>query len=170
MAEISTTGTTEPVDVRKIHYLARVMERYDLASLDLADGRTRIRIRRRGPEVAAPAPGAIAPPIAAMAPAPHPGVPLTSAPSGAAAAPQPEKTIVIESPMVGTYYTSRAPDSPPLVSVGSVVHPGTSVCIIEAMKVFTDIPAGVAGTIVEVLAKNGQAVEYGQPLFRVAPS
>ena len=59
------------------------------------------------------------------------------------------------------------PDAPPLVTVGSVVHPGTIVCIIEAMKVFTDIPAGVSGTIVEVLAKNGQAVEYGQPLFRV---
>ena len=72
--------------------------------------------------------------------------------------------------MVGTYYTSRAPDAPPLVTAGSVVHPGTIVCIIEAMKVFTDIPAGVSGTIVEVLAKNGQAVEYGQPLFRVAPS
>jgi acetyl-CoA carboxylase biotin carboxyl carrier protein len=72
--------------------------------------------------------------------------------------------------MVGTYYTSRAPDAPPLVTVGSVVHSGTIVCIIEAMKVFTDIPAGVSGTIVEVLAKNGQAVEFGQPLFRVTPS
>jgi acetyl-CoA carboxylase biotin carboxyl carrier protein len=72
--------------------------------------------------------------------------------------------------MVGTFYTSNAPDAPPFVSTGSVVHPDTIVCIIEAMKVFTDIPAEVSGTVVEVLAKNGQAVEYGQPLFRVIPA
>ena len=89
-----------------------------------------------------------------------------SVPTSVSAAP---KTIVIESPMVGTYYSSSAPDAPPFVSVGSVVHPETTVCIIEAMKVFTDIPAGVSGTIAEILVKNGQAVEFGQPLFRVIP-
>jgi acetyl-CoA carboxylase biotin carboxyl carrier protein len=72
--------------------------------------------------------------------------------------------------MVGTYYASNAPDAPPFVSLGSNVQPDTIVCIIEAMKVFTDIPAGVSGTVVEVLVKNGQAVEYGQPLFRVIPA
>ena len=71
--------------------------------------------------------------------------------------------------MVGTYYASSAPDAPPFVSVGSVVRPDTTVCIIEAMKVFTDIPAGVSGTITEILVKNGQSVEFGQPLFRVDP-
>ena len=80
------------------------------------------------------------------------------------------KTIVIESPMVGTYYASTAPDAPPFVSVGSVVQPDTTLCIIEAMKVFTDIPAGVSGTIAEILVKNGQPVEFGQPLFRVVPA
>jgi acetyl-CoA carboxylase biotin carboxyl carrier protein len=72
--------------------------------------------------------------------------------------------------MVGTYYSSSAPDSPPFVSVGSVVQASTIVCIIEAMKVFTDIPAGVSGTVAEILVKNGQAVEFGQPLFRVIPA
>jgi acetyl-CoA carboxylase biotin carboxyl carrier protein len=72
--------------------------------------------------------------------------------------------------MVGTYYSASAPDLPPFVSPGSVVQPDTIVCIIEAMKVFTDIPAGVSGTIAEALVKNGQAVEFGQPLFRVIPS
>ncbi len=170
MAETST-GPTEPLDVARIHYLARLMKRYDLASLDLADGRVRIRLRRRGTELSPLAPPSVTqsttPPMpqgsAATPPAPPGEV-------GASAAGTAEKTIVIESPMVGTYYTSRAPDAPPLVTVGSVVNPNTIVCIIEAMKVFTDIPAGVSGTIVEVLAKNGQAVEYGQPLFRVAPS
>jgi acetyl-CoA carboxylase biotin carboxyl carrier protein len=77
---------------------------------------------------------------------------------------------VIESPMVGTYYSSSAPDVPTFVSVGSDVHADTIVCIIEAMKVFTDIPAGVSGTIAAILVKNGQAVEFGQPLFRVIPT
>ena len=72
--------------------------------------------------------------------------------------------------MVGTYYASTAPDVPPFVTVGSVVQPETTVCIIEAMKVFTDIPAGVSGTIAEILVKNGQAVEFDQPMFRVIPA
>lgn len=171
MAEMPA-GSSEPLDVHRIHYLARLMQRYDLSSLDLADGQVQIRLRRRGPEVAHLGGGAIVAPATGYAPASYgaPQAAAAPAPPAAPAAPPAEKTVNIESPMVGTYYTSRAPDAPPLVSVGSVVHPGTIVCIIEAMKVFTDIPAGVSGTIVEVMAKNGQAVEYGQPLFRVAPS
>ena len=84
--------------------------------------------------------------------------------------PRRPKSVCIESPMVGTYYASNAPDAPPFVSLASIVQPNTIVCIIEAMKVFTDIPAGVSGTVAEVLVKNGQAVEYGQPLFRVIPA
>jgi acetyl-CoA carboxylase biotin carboxyl carrier protein len=77
--------------------------------------------------------------------------------------------ILIESPMVGTYYASSAPDTPPFVSIGAHVHPDATICVIEAMKVFTEIPAGVSGTITAVLVQNGQPVEYGQPLFRVNP-
>jgi acetyl-CoA carboxylase biotin carboxyl carrier protein len=169
MAETSP-GPTEPLDVERIHYLARLMKRYDLSSLDLADGRVQIRLRRRGPEIMSLAPAMSHQPTTA-GPSVQPNAPAAaSGPAGAPPAPPAEKAIVIESPMVGTYYTSRAPDAPPLVTVGSVVHPNSVVCIIEAMKVFTDIPAGVSGTILEVLAKNGQAVEFGQPLFRVAPS
>jgi acetyl-CoA carboxylase biotin carboxyl carrier protein len=171
MAETSP-GPTEPLDVERIHYLARLMKRYDLSSLDLADGKVQIRLRRRGPEITSLPPASVPQPTMAV-PTPHVSAPAPSAPPGQVGAPAAapaEKTIAIESPMVGTYYTSRSPDAPPLVSVGSVVNPNTIVCIIEAMKVFTDIPAGVSGTIVEVLAKNGQAVEYGQALFRVAPS
>jgi len=72
--------------------------------------------------------------------------------------------------MVGTYYASSAPDVPPYVTIGTAVQPDSTVCIIEAMKVFTDIPAGVAGSIAEILVKNGQAVEFDQPMFRVIPS
>jgi acetyl-CoA carboxylase biotin carboxyl carrier protein len=147
------------------------MKQYDLTALDFIEGPTQIRLRRRGalPAVAAPAPAA---------PAPAPAAGVVALPGSALAPPQrPEITpsataagVVIESPMVGTYYASSAPDAPPFVTVGSVVRPDSTVCVIEAMKVFTDIPAGVAGTITEVLVKNGQSVEFGQPLFRVNPA
>lgn len=72
--------------------------------------------------------------------------------------------------MVGTYYASSSPDAPPFVTVGATIRPDSTVCVIEAMKVFTDIPAGLSGKITEVLVKNGQSVEFGQPMFRVQPA
>jgi acetyl-CoA carboxylase biotin carboxyl carrier protein len=158
------TPEPEAMDVRAIRQLVRLMKRYDLTAIDFIEGPTQIRLRRRGPE----APLAYQP-TTMMPPAP----PQAQAPSTvppAAAAPAPSG-IVIESPMVGTFYSSSSPDAPPFVDVGSPVRPDTTVCIIEAMKVFTDIPAGagVSGTIAEVLVKSGQTVEFGQPLFRVNP-
>jgi len=165
----NSSGPTDRFDIQKIHYLVRLMKRYDMTALDLQDGQVRIRLRRRGPELAAP-------PVAPAHPATGPGLlPPTAGPAPPPApveppAPGASKALVIESPMVGTFYTSSAPDAPPFVTTGSVVHPDTIVGIIEAMKVFTEIPAGVSGTIVEILAKNGQPVEFGQALFRVLPS
>ena len=157
---------SEPLDVRTIHHLVRMMKRYDLTAIDLIDGATKIRLRRQGAETTghAQVPVVSPPPTHAVAsppPArPESAAPTTAAPSG----------VVIESSMVGTFYSSSSPDAPPFVSVGSAVRADTTVCIIEAMKVFTDIPAGVSGTIAEILVKNGQPVEFGQPLFRVNPS
>ena len=74
---------------------------------------------------------------------------------------------VIKSPMVGTFYTAANPESPPFVKVGDHVGPESIVCIIEAMKVFNEIPAEVSGQIAAVLVENGAPVEYGQPLFKV---
>ena len=153
----------EPLDVRTIHQLVRMMKRYDLTAIDFIEGETKIRLRRRGPEVAyAYAPALAAPalgatPTAALTPPPPASVP-------------PSTDLIIESPMVGTYYSSSSPDSPPFLSVGTVVRPDTTACVIEAMKVFTDIPAGIGGTVTAVLVKNGQPVEFGQPLFRVQPA
>jgi acetyl-CoA carboxylase biotin carboxyl carrier protein len=164
-----------PLDARNIHQLVRLMKKYDLTAIDLVDGPTKIRLRRQGtdsgpvpsggwtamPVAPSPTPVATAPPTAAQ-PAPTP------------ATPPPSTDMVVESPMVGTFYSSPAPDAPPFVSVGSVVNHDTTVCVIEAMKVFTDIPAGIpagtSGTITEVLVKSGQPVEFGQALFRVRPS
>ena len=93
--------------------------------------------------------------------------------SGQPVAPQPapgdENLKEIPSPIVGTFYATPSPDSEPYVEVGTVVDSQTVVCIIEAMKVLNEIKAEIGGTIVEVLVTNGQAVEYGQPLFKVKP-
>jgi acetyl-CoA carboxylase biotin carboxyl carrier protein len=170
MAEKSS-GPAKPLDVQRLHYLVRLMKRYDLTALDVSDGSVQIKLRRRSPHGESSAlfsPQAIAAGVSNQASSPLPAQPHVE-PLPAAASPAP-KTVVIESPMVGTYYSSSAPDLPPFVSVGSLVQPNAIVCIIEAMKVFTDIPANVSGTIAEILVKNGQAVEYGQPLFRVIPA
>ncbi|MGC8640653.1 MAG: acetyl-CoA carboxylase biotin carboxyl carrier protein [Isosphaeraceae bacterium] len=169
MAE-NDPGSGQPLDVEKIHYLVRLMKRYDLTDLNIRDGQVQIRLRRGGPDLPHASPHS-------QQPAPAAG-PAYSSPAREHAAPPPSRpeaaadtqTAVIKSPMVGTYYSSSAPDAPPFVTVGSVVHSESTVCIIEAMKVFTDIPAGVAGTIAEVLVKNGQPVEFDQPLFRVIPA
>ncbi len=158
------TEPTEPIDVQTIRHLGRLMKKFDLTAIDFNDGSTQIRMRRRGgeplPVTAPPAmPPGTSPTSIASAPAsPAPAPPTT---------PQASPGVVVESPMVGTYYASSSPDVPPFVSVGSVVREDTTVCVIEAMKVFTDIPAGVSGTIAEILVKNGQSVEFGQALFRV---
>jgi acetyl-CoA carboxylase biotin carboxyl carrier protein len=162
------TGTDEPLDVRTIRHLVRLMKRYDLTAIDFVEGETKIRLRRRGTE-SNPVPTSM------QASAPPPAVAIPAGPPAAGAArseppAQPPAGVVIESPMVGTYYASSAPDAPPFVTVGSTVRPDSTVCVIEAMKVFTDIPAGLSGTVTEVLVKNGQSVEFGQPLFRVNPT
>ena len=157
----------EPEGVRAIRHLVRLMKKYDLTAIDFLEGPTQIRLRRRGPEASIayqPAPISFAP----QPPQTPTAAPIAPAPA-APTAPAVPTGIVIESPMVGTFYSSSTPDSPPFVNVGSSVRADTTVCIIEAMKVFTDIPAGVAGTIAEILVKSGQTVEFGQPLFRLNP-
>ncbi len=159
MAE-KPTEPNESHDVRTIHKLVRMMKRYDLTAIDFVEGNTKIRLRRRGPELVS------APTMAASAP-----VSIAAPAAAAVSAPSPASNeIVIESPMVGTFYASPSPDAAPFVTVGSNVGPNTTIGVFEAMKVFTEIPAGVSGTITEVLVKNGQPVEFGQPMFRVRPS
>ncbi|SIO33250.1 biotin carboxyl carrier protein [Singulisphaera sp. GP187] len=158
------TEPTPPFDVHVIHQLVRLMKRYDLMAIDLVEGPTKIRLRRRNetPVPAAAAPGLYAAPPPTAPPPPR----IESTP----AAPPVSDDAVIKSPMVGTYYASSSPDAPPFVTVGTNIRPDSTVCVIEAMKVFTDIPAGLSGKVTEVLVKNGQSVEFGQPMFRVQPA
>jgi acetyl-CoA carboxylase biotin carboxyl carrier protein len=113
------------------------------------------------PVAVAPAPVPIAAPVAAPVPAP----PKAEKPVESTS----RKTVEIKSPMIGTFYRTANPDSPPFVSVGDKITKGQTVCIIEAMKLFNEIESEVSGTIVKVLVENSSPVEYDQPLFLVEP-
>ena len=150
-----------PFDLRTIRYLVRLMGTYDLSEINLAEGDQRIRIRR-GPRVVQ-----TAAPLAAQAVSPAP----VTAPTPTPVAEKPAtKLIDIKSPTVGTFYAQRDAGSSPFVTVGSRVNPATVVCLIEAMKVYNDIPAEVSGVIREVCVNNKESVEFNTVLFRVDPA
>ena len=147
-------------DVKKVRQLIELMKEHDLSELDLRQADHRVKIRRGGEVVAYTGPVAAAPAPVAAAPAAAP----------AAAAPDSDsRMLVIKSPMVGTFYKASSPDSPAFVKVGDRIGPEKTVCIIEAMKVFNEIPAGVSGQVVAILVENGAPVEFGQPLIKVEP-
>lgn len=147
------------MDIKHIKNLIELMVTNDLSRMELREGDSHILLRRGQPVVATVAPPA--------APHPAPGAVVAPAVLPSAAT---DKELVIRSPMVGTFYASADPDSPPLVSLGSVVNPNSVVCLIEAMKVFNEIKAEVSGQITRVLVKNAEAVEFDQPLFAVTPA
>lgn len=151
-------------DVQRIRELIEIMKENDLVKIDISHGDDRICLRRAEPSrpatFVAPLPGVVGP------------APPMEVPPGIAAhagAGTDEALLEIKSPIVGTLYEGPSPDSDPYVELGSHVEPQTVVCIIEAMKVMNEIKAEVTGTVVEKRASNGQAVEYGQVLFRVRP-
>ncbi|MFN0197386.1 MAG: acetyl-CoA carboxylase biotin carboxyl carrier protein [Planctomycetaceae bacterium] len=163
------TSNNGPFDLEKLRTLFELMEKHKLTEVSLRRGTEQWRFRR-GPEEFAVPYGAGYPMHHAM----HPPSPVAAAtaspPSTSAAAPATDESLlVIKSPTVGTFYSSPSPDDPPFVRAGSNVGMETIVCIIEAMKVFNQIPAEIQGTIAEVLVKTGDPVEFGQPLFRVRP-
>jgi len=108
------------------------------------------------------------PQVVVAQPQPAAHAPAAQPPPEEAAAPE-EELHVVRSPMVGTFYRSPAPDADPYVEVGDEVGPDTVLCIIEAMKVMNELKAEVEGTVVAILVENGEPVEYGQPLFHIAP-
>lgn len=149
-----TTG--DIFDVGRIRRLVELMNEHDLTEIDLRDSAVRIRLRKGHEPLLAPMPGVQHAPPAAAAP-----------PAGPSAASEGEHILAIKSIMVGTFFSAPSPEAAPFVKVGDRVGPDTTVCIIEAMKVFNEIPAGVSGKIVAVLVESGEPVEYGQPLFKV---
>ncbi len=147
-------------DVKRIRRLVELMNEHELAEVDLRQGEQRIRLRKGGEPI-------ITTEIARPAIAPQAAAPV-SAP--AAAAPVEDDLLLVKSPMIGTFYSSPNPESPPFVKVGDHVGPTTTVCIVEAMKVFNEIPAEVSGLVVAVLVESGEPIEFGQPLFKIDPN
>jgi len=162
------------IDIEKLRELVALMVEHDLSEIDLSDEDESITLKRGsgGAVVVAPPQGTAQQP--AVAPAATQGSPESPPPQADAPAPADAAADAglqaIESPMVGTFYASPDPDSPPFTGVGSSVTPESVVCLVEAMKVFNEIKADVAGTIERVCVKNGEAVEFGQPLFMVRPA
>ena len=138
------------------------MEKYGVTEANLQKAGETWKVRR-GPKQVNVGPEMTYMPQQIAAPSP-----VAAAPVAAAGAPV-AKGITINSPTVGTFYSSPTPEDPAFVSPGSTVQPDTVVCIIVAMEVFNQIPAEKSGRIVEMLVENGDAVEFGQPLFRIEP-
>jgi len=149
------------MDLRKLKTLIDLVSESNISELEITEAEGKVRIVKGGIAGAAPVPyfqGAampqqmgqqVAPPAAPVA------VAVEAAPAGHA----------VKSPMVGTFYRSSSPGSPAFVEVGAQVKEGDTICIIEAMKILNEIEADKSGTITQILGENGQAVEYGQPLF-----
>ena len=161
----SEPNPEEVFDVERIRQLVELMEEHGLSEIDLRREEQRIRLRRGSDVDAAPALPAALPEAAQVAPPA-----ATSAETAAAPAEDNKNLIVIKSPMVGTFYSRPNPDSAAFVKVGDHISADTTVCIIEAMKVFNEIPAESSGTIVAVLAEDDEPVEFGKPLFKVDTS
>ncbi|MFY8054522.1 MAG: acetyl-CoA carboxylase biotin carboxyl carrier protein [Limnohabitans sp.] len=151
------------MDLRKLKTLIDLVSDSNVSELEITEAEGKVRIVKSGPapvamvtQMAAP----VAAPVAAAAPA--------AAAPAAAPAPAPEAAPAghqVKSPMVGTFYRSSSPGAKSFVEVGSQVKEGETICIIEAMKILNEIEADKSGTITQILAENGQAVEYGAPLF-----
>ena len=154
------------MDLRKLKTLIDLVSESNVSELEITEAEGKVRIVKAvpvAPSIVAPAvTAAPTAPIAVTVPAPAP------APASAPAVPVELQGHVIKSPMVGTFYRAPSPGAPPFVEVGQAVKEGDPVCIIEAMKILNEIEADRAGIIKEILVENGQAVEYGQPLFVLA--
>jgi acetyl-CoA carboxylase biotin carboxyl carrier protein len=160
------------VDIDKLRALLELLSQQDVAEFEHESEGVRVHIVRSH---AAPA-GAYSFPAGMnfAAAAPHAGAGAASAGGAggagggaAAAAPEPTDVLDVTSPFVGTFYRSPSPEAPSFVEVGSVVRPGQTLCIVEAMKLMNEIEAELSGTVIEVFAQNGKSVEFGQKLFRI---
>ncbi len=154
-------------DVREI---LRIIDESDLAELQIETDGFSLYVRKGGGGDAEASGRPRVPSAPENAAVRHPpGGPEASA-SAAPGEDGSEGLVSIPAPMLGTFYRAEAPGKPPFVEVGSKVELDTIVCIIEVMKMMNSVPAGVSGTVAEVIPKNAQLVEYGEPLFRVEPA
>jgi acetyl-CoA carboxylase biotin carboxyl carrier protein len=156
------------MDLKHIKSLLQLISEADVNEVYIEEGDFKIKIKKRSEATyvsappASPAPVAsVVVPSAAAAPA---STPVAPAPSASAA------TASIKSPIVGTFYAAGSPDAKPFVSVGDVISKGQPLCIIEAMKIMNEIESDMSGKVVAIHVKNGQPVEFDQPLFEIEPA
>jgi acetyl-CoA carboxylase biotin carboxyl carrier protein len=163
------------IDAEFVERLIRAVDESGIDTVEIRRGATRVRISKTPP----PAPvrtEAAAGPVAGADESPAPGDRAPAAPAESTAAgdsakdEQPATTLIeIKSPMVGTFYRAGAPGAPPYVDTGQRISEGDTLCIIEAMKLMNEFESEISGTIEEIPVEDGEPVEYGQVLFRVAP-
>jgi acetyl-CoA carboxylase biotin carboxyl carrier protein len=158
----SGPGPDDVFDVDRIRRLVELMEQHDLREVDLRQSEQRIRLCRGAEMVfASPAPPTAAPTAAPVAAAPAPAAAPIATPESEA------HIVVVKSPMVGTFYARANPKAEPFVKIGDMVTPETTLCIIEAMKVFNEIPAETRGKVTAVLVDDETPVDHGRPLFKI---
>ena len=148
------------MDLRKLKTLIDLVSDSNVSELEITEAEGKVRIVK-----SSGAPLVVQQPAVAIAAAPV-FAPIAAAPP-ADAAPAVETSHAVKSPMVGTFYRSASPGAKPFIEVGDIVKEGETICIIEAMKILNEIEADKSGTISKILCQNGQAVEYGQPLFLI---
>jgi acetyl-CoA carboxylase biotin carboxyl carrier protein len=158
LAQYLKGETTPGVDPDVVREMAKLLEETGLSEIEVERGGVRVRVARERPRPAANAAPAPAAPEVSVAPAPV-------APNSGEQ-PAPKRGTMVTSPMVGTVYLAPQPGAPPFVNVGDEVTDGT-VCIIEAMKTMNPVAAPIAGRIAEILVRDGQPVEFGEPLMRI---
>jgi acetyl-CoA carboxylase biotin carboxyl carrier protein len=147
------------MDLRKLKTLIDLVSESNISELEITEAEGKVRIVKAGAQVAASAQ-----PMMMMAPQAVPAAAPAAAVAAAPVAPV-ETGHIVKSPMVGTFYRASSPGAKPMGEIGQQVKEGESICIIEAMKIMNEIEADKSGTITKVMAENGQAVEFGQPLF-----
>ncbi|WP_066266944.1 acetyl-CoA carboxylase biotin carboxyl carrier protein [Hydrogenophaga palleronii] len=150
------------MDLRKLKTLIDLVSESNVSELEITEAEGKVRIVKSSPVAAA------APITYSMAPAPAaaPVVPAVDVtPVATPAAPAAPTGHTVKSPMVGTFYRASSPGAKPFVEIGDSIKEGETICIVEAMKILNEIEADKSGTVTQILVENGQAVEYGQPLY-----
>ncbi|MEP6825152.1 MAG: acetyl-CoA carboxylase biotin carboxyl carrier protein [Ramlibacter sp.] len=144
------------MDLRKLKTLIDLVSESNVSELEITEAEGKVRIVKGG--------GAVVQAAAPASPAPA-VLPPASAPASVPATVEVPAGHIVKSPMVGTFYRSSSPGAKPFVEIGSQIKEGETICIVEAMKILNEIEADKSGTVTRIACENGQAVEYGQPLF-----
>jgi acetyl-CoA carboxylase biotin carboxyl carrier protein len=148
------------MDLRKLKTLIDLVSESNVSELEITEAEGKVRIVKSAPV------GMAAPVAYTMAPAAAPlAAPVAAAPVVAEVVAAEPSGHVVKSPMVGTFYRASSPGAKPFVELGDAIKEGETICIVEAMKILNEIEADKSGTVTQILVENGQAVEYGQPLY-----